>query len=134
MSTLTFAQVQVLLDQLTESSLVAYPLLYDNQDDSALSAGTVSYIKQKVLFGQARQFELGNPDRGRLYGSILLRLHERRGLGSAGRNAMLQAVVSSFRSKAVGGVTLLNARIVNQGETGNWNVTSVEIPFFWTNT
>lgn len=134
MTTITFAQAQTLLDQLTSVELAAYPILYDNQDDSELSLGVLPFIKQKVLFGQARQYELGSTDRGRHYGSILLRLHERRGQGSSGRNAMLQAVVSSFRSKAVGGVTLLNAHVANQGETGNWNVTSVEIPFFWTNT
>lgn len=128
---LNHEQVHALLDQMTLAELGAWPLVFKNQDDSINSEGTAPYIKQLVLWTTSSQRELGAPSRARNRGSLLLILHERRGQGSASSNAMLKTVLSSFRSKQVSGVTLMNARIVSQGETLNWNLTSVEIPFYW---
>lgn len=129
---LTFADVHAILDGLTAAGLAPTPVVYGNTSDSGYQSGVADYIKQRVIFNHSRQFELGSPTRGRNFGSIVLMLHCRRGSGDAGRNTLLEKVVSSLRSKQVSGVTTLNARIVTQGEIENWQITGIEIPFYFT--
>lgn len=129
---ITFADAHATIDALTAAGLAPTPVVYGNTSDSLYQGGTVDYIKQRVIFNGSKQFELGSPTRGRNFGSIVLILHCRRGTGDAGRNALLEKVVSSLRSKQVSGVTTLNARVVTQGEIENWQITGVEIPFYFT--
>lgn len=127
----TFADVHRAIDEYTVSALAGENVVYSNQDDNALSQGTAPYVKQRVLFTQARQFELGAPERGRNYGVVVFLIHVRRGQGEAARNTLLQKVVNSFRSRVIGAATLLNARMTTQGENANWSLTGVEVPFYY---
>lgn len=127
----TIASVHRALDEATATAFPSTPVVYSNQSDADLSQGSAAYLRQHVLFTESRQMTLGYPENGRNHGQLVFILHVPKGAGEAARNTLLSTVIQSFRSRRIGGATLLNARVLTQGEVGNWSLTGVQIPFYF---
>ena len=124
----TMAAVHAALDQLTASAFAAYPVFYSNQ---SIPPQTAAHVRQLVVFTSSNQMELGNPAGGRNRGLIIFQFHTKRNTGNSVSNAMHQIVLDSFKGKLAGGAVLQNARASANGETENWAIRQVEVPFYF---
>lgn len=123
--------VHIAIDQFLVAQLAGVPCVFDNQDDTELSKGTVSFIKQKVHFKNDKQHELGNVTSRKIDGIVVIILNIRKGAGAADRDDLYNNVVKSFRSQIIGGATFLDPQAVASGNTDNWNLTGWQIPFYF---
>lgn len=129
----TLAEAQKLIDVRTEAALAGERVIMGNQADSQFADANppLPYVKQKVSFNKSRQLFLGfNNKPARHTGFILFIIFVPCGSGDGDRNALLGKVLNSFRSQAIGDVTTLQPRIVNNGEAGQWSLTGVQVPFY----
>lgn len=124
----TQSSVHAAIDALTAAVFVGHPVYYANMDVPKQSA---DYIKQSVVFSSNSQYQLGDTVSGRERGRILFAFHNKKGTGSAVRNTWNQLVGTGFRSKVVGGAVLQNVTASVAGETENWAITVVEVPFYF---
>ncbi len=122
--------VHASIDAFTLTHAGSIPVIFDNQDDTSLSVGAISWIKQKVTFTKDKQCELGNTTRRKREGKVVIIIYVRKGIGSGARDD-LYSVVKSFRSQLVGAAVFLNPEIMAQGDTENWNATAYQIPFYF---
>lgn len=121
------------IDAFTKTLVDSYsiPCVFGNQDDTTLSNGTVSFVKQRVQFLKDCQNELGDTTSRRIDGVVVIIIHVRKGQGDADRDSIRLNVVKSFRSRVIGGATFLDPKAVAAGNTENWNLTGWQIPFFY---
>lgn len=124
----TIATVHAALDQATATALAGYTVFYSNQNTTPQ---TSTYIKQRVFFQNSNQFELGNTTSGRTRGTLVFMFHVKKGSGSAVLNTLQQIVLTSFRSKTIGGAVLQNANMSAAGETEQWAIHTVQVPFYF---
>lgn len=124
----TMAQVHTAIDQLTLTAFSGYPTFFGNQH---VPKQTEPFVKQNVMFISSNQTELGRPEGGRNRGLIIFQFHSRRNTGNSVHNAMHQIVLDSFKGKLVGGAVLQNARASANGETENWAIRQIEVPFYF---
>src|SRR5690606_11447255 len=132
----SLAQAQTALDN---RAILAFAgsgavLLHGNQSDSEVSQGSAPYIRFRVVFSTNRQLQLGRreadaPCPRRNEGYVLIVIHTRKGTGDGQRNSRQERVNQPFPSRTVGGVTLRGARVVSVGETVNWAILGIQIPF-----
>ena len=118
----------------TAAALGSTPVIYGNTDYTDLSAGQLDFVTQKVVFQSQSQLVLGNIGPSRNRGTIFFALHTRRNTGDGGRNALLDTVLNSFRSKRIGSATCLNAAVRFTGLSENWAITGIEVPFYFDQT
>lgn len=119
------------VDIYTAAQFPDVPVVYANQDETTLAEGNISWLKQKVVFREANQFELGNVDSARQKGVVVFIIYVRKGSGSLDRDTLYQRVLNSFRSKQIGGATFLNVQPMLQGGNENWSLTGLQIPFYF---
>lgn len=124
----TQAEAHTALDLATQSVFSGYTVIYKNQD---AGKQTTDYVQQLVFFLNNSQYELGNSVGGRQTGKLVFIFCVRKGTGSAVLNTWGQMLVTSFRSKTIGGVVLGNLVSLPSAETENWSVTVTEIPFYF---
>jgi len=127
----TEEQIHISIDQHTAAQFPAMPIVFDNQDDTAASQGAVPWLKQKVVFKTANQIILGNTTPFRGTGAVVFIIYVRKGTGTSDRDKLHQRVIDSFRSQQIGGATFLNAQLLNRGESENWQLIGLQIPFFF---
>lgn len=130
----TFGGVQLAVDLRTRDALelgLPVPVVYGNQSRPELSTGSVPFLKQRVLLFTDKQIGLGNAVPRRRRGSVVFQIHVPVGIGDKARNDLMDEVLKSFRSQLIGGATFENGRMVSSGETLNWSITGVEIPFYF---
>jgi len=127
----TRAQVHASIDLLTQTTLAGYSVHYDNTDYESFSQQQNPFVSLKVNFRSDNQMELGRPDMRRQHGAILFLVHTRKGTGAAVRNTIVQLLLDTFASQVIGGATFVNATELPLGESGNWAVTGIEIPFYF---
>lgn len=128
---LEFPVVHSAIDQHTQDTLTGLTIIYTGQDDLEASNGQASWVKQKVLFSDSKQFELGNTASSRNWGKVVIYIYTRKGSGSADRDNILQRVVNCYRSRKIGGATFLNVQPLTNGESENWCVSGFQIPFYF---
>lgn len=127
----TITSVHAAIDQHTLSSFPSIPVIFGNTENLVLSEQQNPFLKQRVLFVTDSQFQLGDVVSSKKTGSVIFIVHTRKNTGDADRNSLQDLVLKSFRSKVIGGATFLNARVISSGETENWSLTGIEIPFFF---
>lgn len=130
----TEIEVHAAIDTLTNAEIettAGIPVVYGNQSNVSLSGGTIAFLTQRVIFTNDNQLGLGNTASRKHLGSLIFIIHCRKGTGDFDRNRLQAAVVNSFRSRVVGGATLLNAKSVAQGDTDNWTLSGIQIPFYF---
>jgi len=130
MSTLT--QAQALIDARITTVMAGDTVVKTNQDADQAFAATpqTKFTHFKVMWGAARQMELGAPANYRIDGVLSAIIYTVKGKGPADGNALLQKVLDGFRSQMVGDVTFYSAEILPRREVGTWEVIGVQIPFF----
>lgn len=128
----TIAQAQTLIDQRITSAVTGVTVVKTNQDaDQAFAASPqANFIHFKVMWGGARQIELGAPANYRIDGVLSAVIYTARGKGPAEGNVLVQKVLDAFRSQMVGDITFYSAEILPRREAGAWEVIGVQIPFF----
>ena len=124
-------EVHSAIDVHTLAQFPDVPIIFTNQDDTALSQGTAPWLKQKVIFREDRQFELGNTSSSRQWGVVVIIIHVRAGTGSLARDTLYQRVLNCYRSRLIGGATFLNVQPMRQGENENWCLSAYQIPFYF---
>lgn len=127
----TIASVHAAVDAYTQSEMTGIPVIFGNVEDPTVSEGTAAFLKQRVIFTSDSQFILGAPQSSRKRGSVIFIINVRKNKGDKDRNILLDKVLKSFRSKVIGGATFLNGRVVSSGQSENWLLTGVEIPFYF---
>lgn len=127
----TRASVHSAIDALTQSTLSSYSVCFDNTDYEAYSQGSSPFISQKVSFRENNQLELGRTDMRRQHGKVIFLIHVRKGAGSSLRNTIAELLLDAFASKVIGGATFVDATELPLGESGNWAVTGIDIPFYY---
>lgn len=132
------ATVRNAVDQLTIETFqtvtppsVQVPVVFGNQTNTTLSQGTAPFLRQRVSFTLDNQRDLGNLCSRRIRGYILFTIHIRKGTGDAVRDDLIDRVTRAFRSRYIGPATTLDPQMVLSGESENWAVTGVQIPFFF---
>lgn len=132
----TRAEVRNGFDALTASTLSASPavaVLYGNQYDARLSEGSAPYIKQRVFFSSDDQASLGDQGFRRHKGYVLFLIFVRKGSGDLARDDILDRLSAAFASKFVGPATTLDPQMVVSSQSENWDVTGMQIPFYFDN-
>lgn len=119
------------IDIHTAAEFSDVPVVFTNQDDTALSQGETPYLKQKVIFREDRQFELGNTVSSRQFGVVVITIYVRKGTGSMARDTLYQRVRTAFRSRMIGGATFQNVQPMRYGESENWCISAYQIPFYF---
>lgn len=127
----TVNEVQAALDQYAETVLAGENLLFSNQDDQSFFFGSQPYVKMKVVFSRLGQAQLGNAQFYRGTGFVLFTVYERRGVGVADTNRLLELVIHSFRNRSVGPAHLRDAQLAAPIETATWITTAVQVPFYF---
>lgn len=111
--------------------LAPTPVVADNVAYLSLSKGNDPFITLAVYWDEVRQIELGMPENYRISGLLSLAIHVRYGVGSVGRNNLLDAVVQSFQQKDVGGAVFGNALPSRPQQREGWEITVVQFPFYF---
>ena len=124
----TLASVHTALDQATAAAFTGYPVVYKNQKAPKTAE---SFIKQLVLFTSNKQYQLGDTANGRQTGKLLFLFHVKRGIGSSLANTWHDILITSFRSKLIGGAVLQNVISYAGGETENYDISVVEVSFYF---
>jgi hypothetical protein len=119
------------IDQYTAAQFADVPVVYTNQDDTVLSQGEEAWMKQKVIFRENRQFELGNTSSSRNWGVVVITIFVRKGTGSLVRDTLYDRVRNAYRSRMIGGATFLNVQPMRYGENENWCLSAYQIPFYF---
>lgn len=123
--------IHAAIDQFTQTNLGSIPGVFDNMDETQLSNGTVSYIKQKVQYTKDAQYQLGDIGSRRHDGHVVIILYIRKGTGAADRYMLYNAAVKPFRSQVISGATFLDPHQVANGKTENWDLSGWQIPFYF---
>ena len=127
----SIAEAQALIDAATTTRLAGENVIKGNQDDSDFSNGSQPYATQRVIWTDHKQLVLGNLDATRHEGYLLFVIYTPKGAGDGQRNTLLDKVVKSFKSQPIGDVSMRGrVRTVNQGSSGQWSLTGVQIPFY----
>lgn len=127
----TRASVHTAIDLLTQSTLTGYLVHFDNTDYEQYSQQNNPFVSQKVNFRANKQLELGRPDMRRQHGAVMFLVHTRKGTGTGVKDTIIELLQNSFASKIIGGATFVDATELPLGESGNWAVTGIEIPFYY---
>ena len=86
---MTEADAHRILDLRTQTVLAGELVLYKNEENVSYSEGNDPYVKQRVMFQNSDQIELGNTERERNEGTLVFDIFCRSGTGSAAQNALL---------------------------------------------
>lgn len=119
------------IDTHTAAEFSDVPVVYTNQNDESFVQAGVAFLKQKVIFREDRQFELGNTSSSRQHGVVVIMIYVPRGTGTLLRDTIYQRVRNAFRSRMIGGATFLNVQPVRYGESENWCISAYQIPFYF---
>lgn len=128
---LTHEEVHIAIDTYWAAQLPSIPTIFTNQDDTQISEEQNPWVKQKVVFREAKQFELGNTNSSRNFGAMVFIIYVRKGTGTQDRDRLYQQVVDSFRSRQVGGATFQNVQPLTSGQNENWHMSAYQIPFYF---
>jgi hypothetical protein len=131
----TLTEVHSLIDQQTIAEfLPQFTVVFDNVSEQEAFEGVLPFLKQTVVFSEFAQFELGIPENQRIYGTLMFFIYVKQGTGSGAKNSVLEKIVSRFRGKQFSnGLTTLSVTASAEGARQNWNVTAVEVPFYFHN-
>lgn len=133
----TVANFQTAIDLHTQAMLINAPtnyrVVFPGTSDQAMANDTQfrAYIRQEIILSRQKQLYLGNENPNRNWGYLLNMIHVKKNTGYGVRNAMLDKILKSFRSKRVGGVTFLDATVPMHSEVGSWSVTGISISFYF---
>lgn len=127
----TRAQVHEALDNLTQTVLVGQNVIFGNQENLNYSKGTLPFIRQRVIFLDYEQKELGRPSSTRSHGSIVFTLHVQKGSGDGIRNQLSDLINKNFCNTQIGGAVFYGSKELPLGSAENWSLTGVRIPFFF---
>ena len=128
---MTEADAHRILDLRTQTVLTGELVLYKNEENVSYSEGNDPFVKQRVMFQNSDQIELGNTDRERNEGTLVFDIFCRSGTGSAASNALLNKIKVGFRGKRLDGVTLAGVNSLGESEAHNWLISTYLIPFYF---
>ena len=128
----TFQQVSAEVEKQTKAAMDAlgFGTVFANTADNFIT-GQVAYCKVTVIEQTDKQTVLGIPESSRIRGTATFLLHTRKNSGMGKNTQMREAIKARFRNKVVGGANFLEARATFLGETENWSLTGVEVPFYF---
>lgn len=127
----TRTSVHAAIDTKADAVFAGINLLKGNQVNLAFSEGTLPYIRERVIFTGVGQLYLGNTKANRKTGSIVFTLFVRKGSGDGDRNRLADMVTNNFCNTQIGGATFWGSRELPYGDTENWCLSGIQIPFYF---
>lgn len=125
----TFVQAHAQLNQQAQAVFAGTLLVFGNIVEESYWAGTQLFVKFEVKFRRSGALGLGSQGSQRRHGTVTVTIHSPKGSGDGGRNQVLETVVTSFADRRIGGAVLRTAQAPLHGETSNWSLSSIEVPF-----
>lgn len=106
------------------------PLFYDNQGEIDLDNVGDHFITVNLHFYGARQSCLGESPFHRTYGSIVIILYSKIGLGMRPRLLLMDEITEFLKFQVLGGLHLQVPAPGRYGEREGWHTSNLAVPFF----